>query len=31
MKNLVVVVLALMAIPAISQEMSLFNGKDLSG
>lgn len=31
MKNLVVVVLALMAFPAISQEMSLFNGKDLSG
>ncbi|MEQ8218226.1 MAG: DUF1080 domain-containing protein [Arenibacter sp.] len=31
MKNLVVVVLALMAIPGISQEMSLFNGKDLSG
>jgi|TARA_R110000796_G_scaffold10530_3_gene34981 hypothetical protein len=31
MKNLVVVVLALMVIPAISQEMSLFNGKDLSG
>lgn len=31
MKNLVVVVLALMAIPGISQEISLFNGKDLSG
>lgn len=31
MKNLVVVVLALMANLAISQEMSLFNGKDLSG
>ncbi|SHE62577.1 protein of unknown function [Arenibacter palladensis] len=31
MKNLVVIVLALMAIPGISQEMSLFNGKDLSG
>jgi hypothetical protein len=31
MKNVVVVVLALMAIPGISQEMSLFNGKDLSG
>ncbi|MDL5512975.1 DUF1080 domain-containing protein [Arenibacter sp. M-2] len=31
MKNLVIVVLALMAIPGISQEISLFNGKDLSG
>ena len=31
MKNLIVVVLALMAIPGISQEVSLFNGKDLSG
>ncbi|MBU2907114.1 DUF1080 domain-containing protein [Arenibacter algicola] len=31
MKNLVVIVLALMAIPGVSQEMSLFNGKDLSG
>ncbi|WP_085499032.1 3-keto-disaccharide hydrolase [Arenibacter troitsensis] len=31
MKNLVVIVLALMAIPGVSQEISLFNGKDLSG
>ena len=31
MKNVVVVVLALMAISGISQEVSLFNGKDLSG
>jgi hypothetical protein len=31
MKNLVVIVLALMAIPGLSQEISLFNGKDLSG
>jgi len=31
MKNLIVVVLALLALPGISQEMSLFNGKDLSG
>jgi hypothetical protein len=31
MKNLVVIVLALMAMPGISQEISLFNGKDLSG
>lgn len=31
MKNLVVIVVALMAMPGISQEISLFNGKDLSG
>ena len=31
MKNLLVVFLALIAIPAVSQELSLFNGKDLSG
>ena len=31
MKNLVAIVLALMAIPGVSQEISLFNGKDLSG
>lgn len=31
MKNLIVVFLAFMAIPGISQEISLFNGKDLSG
>lgn len=31
MKNLIVVFLALIAIPAVSQELSLFNGKDLSG
>ena len=31
MKNVVDVVLALMAISGISQEVSLFNGKDLSG
>jgi|EP01089_Gocevia_fonbrunei_P002354 hypothetical protein len=31
MKNLVVIVLVFMAIPGVSQEMSLFNGKDLSG
>lgn len=31
MKNLVVIVMAFMAIPGLSQEISLFNGKDLSG
>jgi hypothetical protein len=31
MKNLIVVFLALLAIPSESQEISLFNGKDLSG
>lgn len=31
MKNLLVVVLALLALPVVSQELSLFNGKDLSG
>ncbi|MCM4150551.1 DUF1080 domain-containing protein [Arenibacter sp. N53] len=31
MKNLLVVVLALMALPTVSQELSLFNGEDLSG
>jgi len=31
MKYLIVVFLALIAIPAVSQELSLFNGKDLSG
>ncbi|MCK0188698.1 DUF1080 domain-containing protein [Arenibacter sp. F20364] len=31
MKNLLVVFLALLALPAVSQELSLFNGKDLSG
>ncbi|MDX1767195.1 MAG: DUF1080 domain-containing protein [Arenibacter troitsensis] len=31
MKNLVAIVLALMAIPGVSQEIYLFNGKDLSG
>ena len=31
MKNLLVVVLAFIALPVVSQELSLFNGKDLSG
>ncbi|MCM4171222.1 DUF1080 domain-containing protein [Arenibacter sp. TNZ] len=31
MKNLLVVFIALLALPAVSQELSLFNGKDLSG
>ncbi|MCK0147469.1 DUF1080 domain-containing protein [Arenibacter sp. F26102] len=31
MKNLLVVILAFMALPVVSQELSLFNGKDLSG
>ncbi|MBC8766638.1 DUF1080 domain-containing protein [Arenibacter sp. BSSL-BM3] len=31
MKNLLVVILAFMALPVVSQELSLFNGKDLTG
>lgn len=31
MKKLLVVVLAFLALPVVSQELSLFNGKDLSG
>ena len=31
MKNIVVVLCALFALPAIAQEMSLFNGEDLTG
>tara|TARA_R110000868_G_scaffold343120_1_gene604127 strand:- start:32935 stop:33528 length:594 start_codon:yes stop_codon:yes gene_type:complete len=31
MKKLLVVVLAFIALPVVSQELSLFNGKDLSG
>lgn len=31
MKNLIVVILAFIALPVVSQELSLFNGKDLSG
>ncbi|RTE54681.1 DUF1080 domain-containing protein [Arenibacter aquaticus] len=31
MKNIVVVLWALFALPAIAQEMSLFNGEDLTG